>query len=314
MLSTVFIILAFFTHHLCFSQVCINEILSSNTHCILDEDQEYSDWIEIHNSSDLPFNLTGFGLSDDKAVPAKWTFPVMMLPPHKHVLVYASAKNRKSIPMTFQTVINIGDEWHYLVPGSDIGPDWHDNGYNDSLWLKGNSSFGYADNDDTTLIPSTSLCVFIRKEFTVTDIADIGRLILSIDYDDGFVAYINGNEVARSNLGTPGEYIAFDRVADNYREATMYTGGAPEYFEIENPAAILTSGVNVIAIQVHNNAPGSSDLSLIPFLTTGRFTEGTDDISPFLSFSDFGGLHTNFKIDSDSESVYLFNKTGTLLD
>ena len=44
--------------------------------------------------------------------------------------------------------------------------------------------------------------VFIRKEFILTDIQDIEELVLSIDYDDGFVAYINGHEIARNNLGS----------------------------------------------------------------------------------------------------------------
>ena len=39
--------------------------------------------------------------------------------------------------------------------------------------------------------------VFTRKTFTVEDPALIQRAVLLVDYDDAYVAYINGEEVAR---------------------------------------------------------------------------------------------------------------------
>lgn len=295
------------------SQVCINEYLSLNINGILDEDHAYTDWIEIYNNTDGPVDITGFGLSDDPSI-VKWTFPAAVLPGRQHLLIFASGKDRKQMPMQFETIIDVGEDWRYLVPSSDIGATWHAQGYDDSSWQTGSSSFGYSDNDDTTQISASARSLFIRKEFTVTDVANLARLILTVDYDDGFVAYINGHEVARSNFGNPGEYMSWDRLALNSHEAAMYSGGDPEYFEISNPISVLNEGTNIIAIQVHNNIATSSDMSLVPFLTTGKLTEGADHISPFLEFPSYGGLHTNFKMDADSESVYLFNQQGTLID
>jgi hypothetical protein len=295
------------------SQVCINEFLSSNVNGIIDEDGEYSDWIEVYNKGASVSNLSAFSLSDEINVPAKWTFPQLELSPGGHILVFASGKDRRILPLTYQTIIDMGDEWHYLLPGSGIGNAWQESGFDDAGWPTGPSGFGYADDDDATIITST-ISVFIRKEFTVTNLSDINRLILSIDYDDGFVAYINGHEVARANLGTPGEDIAFDRVADASHEALIYLGSSPEYFEISNPGSILIEGTNTIAIQGHNNSISSSDLSLIPFLTVGRLSAGIQDVSPLLSFSSGAYLHTNFKLDADGESFYLFQSGGTLVD
>ncbi|HEX2394770.1 MAG TPA: CotH kinase family protein, partial [Bacteroidales bacterium] len=295
------------------SQVCINEYLSLNINGILDEDHTYSDWIEIYNNSDIPANITGFGLSDDPSI-VKWTFPAAVLPARKHLLIFASGKDRKQLSMNFETIIDVGEDWRYLVPSADIGSAWKSTGFDDSSWQSGSSSFGYSDNDDSTLISTSALSLFIRREFTVTNLADMARLVLTIDYDDGFVAWINGHEVARSNLGNPGENTPWDQLATNSHEAVMYSGGNPEYFEVSNPASVLVEGTNVIAIQVHNNIVSSSDLTLVPFLTIGRMSEGISDISQWLSFPTYGGLHTNFKMDVDSESVYLFNPQGALVD
>ena len=60
----------------------------------------------------------------------------------------------------------------------------------------------------TTRRPDFGACggfpsVFLRKRFTVEHTEQIKALVLRVDYDDGFVAYLNGTEIARRGL--PGE-------------------------------------------------------------------------------------------------------------
>ena len=79
--------------------------------------------------------------------------------------------------------------------------------FNDENWNNGNSGFGYADGDDNTYIAAGTLAVYLRKSFTIENVNEINSLVLDVDYDDGFVAYINGVEVARANInGTPPVY------------------------------------------------------------------------------------------------------------
>ena len=81
---------------------------------------------------------------------------------------------------------------------------------------------------------------------------------------------LNGHEIARNNLGTITP-VPFNQLTGSLqREATMYQGGFPENFIIQNPLSFLVEGVNVIAVQGHNSDPASSDLSLIPMLSIGR--------------------------------------------
>lgn len=62
---------------------------------LADEDGEAQDWIEITNAGGEELDLGGYGLSDDPAVPLKWTFPPRLLPPGGRLLVFASGKNRR---------------------------------------------------------------------------------------------------------------------------------------------------------------------------------------------------------------------------
>jgi hypothetical protein len=295
------------------AQLKINEFLSSNVNGILDEDNEYSDWIELYNSGGSSVNLSGYALTDEISEPLKWVFPSITVPSHGHTFVFASGKDRHELSYIYQTLIDMGDTWHYLVASSDIGTAWHNQGYDDSGWSTGKSGFGYSDGDDSTIVPTT-LSVFIRKEFTITDLASIQRLVFCIDFDDAFIAYINGQEISRQNVGSVGEIIAFDHPADIDHEANMWQGGSPNYYYIDNLAGILVEGTNTIAIQGHNISLTSSDMSLIPFLTIGRLGAGVPDVSPYLSFPVGGGLHTNFKISASGESLYLFNSGANLVD
>ncbi|MGJ8695368.1 MAG: CotH kinase family protein [Verrucomicrobiaceae bacterium] len=72
----------------------ISEFLAKNDSGITDEDGVRSDWIEIHNDSAFALNLSGYSLTDEVALLAKWSFPPLILSPDDRVVVWASAKNR----------------------------------------------------------------------------------------------------------------------------------------------------------------------------------------------------------------------------
>jgi hypothetical protein len=295
------------------SQVLINEFSSSNFSGITDEDGDHSDWIELYNHSALEANLAGYHLSDDALNLKKWTLPAISLKPDNFLLIFASGKNRTELPVSFQTIIHKGDVWQYIIPSSEIGNSWKNSGFDASGWNIGPSGFGYGDNDDSTVLNNIK-SVFIRKEFVINNLQDISELVLSIDYDDGFVAYINGHEMARSNLGSTGSAVAFNQTASSSREATMYGGGNPINFSISDPANFLVEGVNVIAIQGHNNNSGSSDFSLIPMLSLGLRGAGyTDNLPKYIQLTG-KKLHASFKISSEGETLILSRPDSSIID
>jgi hypothetical protein len=296
-----------------YPQVLLNEFSSSNISKLTDEDGDFSDWIELYNNSASGINLAGYYLSDNPSYLKKWTIPAVFLKPYSHLLIFASGKNRTELPETFKTVISRNAEWQYIVPVSETGNSWKNIGFDASSWNTGSAGFGYGDNDDSTVLNNIS-SVFIRKEFTVTNLQNIQELVLSIDYDDGFVAYINGHEIARNNLGTISP-VPYNLLTGSLtHEATMYLGGLPENYFVRDPKTFLNEGVNVIAIQGHNSDPASSDFSLIPMLTVGRLESGAEDSVPDYISLKGRELHTNFKISDEGETLILSRPDSSVVD
>ncbi|MFT5250891.1 MAG: hypothetical protein ACI93P_002634, partial [bacterium] len=290
--------------------VRINEVVSSNS-IYMDEDGDTPDWLEIHNSGNQDVSINGWSLSDDVTGIAKWTFPNITLTPDEYMILWASSKDRKTINYP-RTLINHGDVFKYLIPTSEPNSNWNSLNFDDSNWSSGPSGFGYNDGDDATIIPNGTQSIYLRKTFTINNLAAISSFILDLDYDDAFVAYINGNEVARANInGTPPAYNS-GTITDH--EAQMYSGGNPERFLITDFTSILNEGENILTIQAHNTNINSSDFTIIPFLSAFFSTPSNTGVEPptILGLKK-SNLHTNFKISSSSETIRLNNASGNLI-
>jgi len=162
----------------------------------------------------------------------------------------------------WETMVRANDDWNYLIGNSQAPALWYSNGFDDNAWNTDKGSFGFGDGDDTTVL-TIQYSLYIRHAFSVADISSIDSLILDIDYDDAYVAYLNGTVVSRSfNVDTDFPPYNYTPYVD--QEAVMYMGGQPTRVAI--PKDLLVNGTNVIAIQGINVNPTSSDFSLAPFL------------------------------------------------
>lgn len=159
----------------------------------------------------------------------------------------------------YETVIYATDIWRYFPGTSDPGTSWKSISFDDSSWLEGQGGIGYSDNDDNTVI-SAVISLFMRIHFNVTDTANIKELLFHMDYDDGFIAYINEIEIARAGL--TGNPPAYDAAAANHEAE-----GTPVGFPADE--SVLVNGENILAIEVHNAGATSSDMSAIPYLSFG---------------------------------------------
>lgn len=300
-----------------FSQITINEISTANSAILADNDGDFSDWLELYNSSSSTIDLTNYRLSDDPFVNNKWVFPNVSIGAEDYLLVYASGKNKNDFIDHWEFPVVESMNWSYIVPDSSTSDSWITKGFDDAAWLTDQGGFGYGDDDDATLISDEALSVFIRTSFMVDDLSIIQAMTLYLDYDDGFVAYLNGHEIARDNI-SPSQ-PKFDDLADQDHEALIYNNGQPSEFSID-PSLIeshLVMGENVLAIQVHNNAVGSSDLTARPFLAFGINNSNVTWAGPpswFLMPPSGYFLHTNFALNDNQESILLFNASGSAVD
>ena len=290
----------------------INEVVASNS-IIYDEDGDTPDWIELYNYGSTPISLINWSFSDVYENDNPWTFPNITLAEDEYMLIWASNKNRGQLTFP-RTLINQGDTFNYITPNSSVPDIWTGINYNDNSWLEGSSGFGYSDGDDATILGNGTISVFIRKDFNISNIDDIVGLVLDIDYDDGFVAYINGNEIARANIN--GSPPAYNATTNTDHEAQMYSGGSPDRFVIDNFENILIQGANTLSIQAHNVSENSSDLTIIPFLTAMFSSDSSEGVEPpaILQFSSNNTLHTDFKISTSGETIFLRNSAGNLVD
>ena len=167
-----------------------------------------------------------------------------------------------------------GSECSYFKGTMEPPADWSDPVFDDSGWLSGATGIGYGDGDDATELldmQGNYASVFVRLEFDVADPA-VENLFLKIIYDDAFVGYLNGTEVARSNIfGTPPGF----NIGANSTNGNVDTDGS-DLFNISEHSGLLVAGKNVLAVQVHNRTLDSSDLSMNPSLVQFRDTPALD--------------------------------------
>jgi len=162
---------------------------------------------------------------------------------------------------TSSELISTGAEWKYLDTGSPQDFDWTQPDFDDSDWSIGQAELGYGDGDEMTLVEygpdpdNKYITTYFRHEFNITEPEIYQSLQAEILRDDGAVLYLNGSEIARSNM--PDGYISYNTTASDYvsgdQESTYYSYAAdPD---------LLIAGSNILAVEIHQSSPGSSDIS-----------------------------------------------------
>ena len=299
------------------AQLIINEIQSSNIRSITDQNGEFGDWVELFNSGTTSLNLNGYGLSDDPDKPLLFQFPDMTIPAQSRILVFATDTNITDVNSHWETAVNSNSTWNYRA-NTTAPPDtnWRNLSFS-STWSSGTGGIGFGDSDDGTSV-ATCVSIYSRKTFSIPDISKIKGAILNIDFDDGFVAYLNGVEIARMNVGTTGIRPAWNALALAAHEAKMYSGGVPDSIYIDKALlmSILRNGTNVLALEVHNQTSTNNDLTCRPWLSF-LVADEANYFGATPSFFKTPGkqyLHAAFKISRTGETIFLSNASGTIID
>ena len=168
---------------------------------------------------------------------------------------------------------------HGQPGGWNVSPD-----FDDALWTLAATGIGYdtagvitawvgatpSGNCQTALRNvNTSLC--FRRTFLVSEPSRVIALTLRMKYEDGFVAFFNGTEVARANCTNAMAYNTKANVALNEAIVNSWT-------EYAIPTNLLVAGENLLAVQGLNVTLGSSDFLLLPELAATELMDRSDPL------------------------------------
>lgn len=162
-------------------------------------------------------------------------------------------------------LIETGSPWRYNDSGKDLGVAWRESGFDDQEWKSGKAPLGYgADALKTQLEfgddPNRKFTTYyFRTSFAVADPTVLPTMLLKIRYDDGFIAYLNGHEIARAGFSTQRD-ITFATFADDHVDKGQRL--LFETFNLTNQRSAFIAGKNVLAIEVHQHTLDSSDVVL----------------------------------------------------
>jgi hypothetical protein len=170
----------------------------------------------------------------------------------------------------WETVVYDNDNWSYVVPNATTSASWISPTFSVASWSVGPGGFGFGDGDDNTTLPTSSISVYHRIDFNIVDVSVIVKAVFNVDYDDGYVAYLNGTEISRNGLSGAGQ-PTFNQLASISHEAALYQGNYPDQIILTSAMlnGLLVNGLNTLAIETHNQNTNSSDLTSRAFLSLG---------------------------------------------
>jgi tetratricopeptide (TPR) repeat protein len=180
-------------------------------------------------------------------------------------LTYASLDASLEAP---DRLIPEGATWRFALGREEeaLGPAWMKHPYDDHDWREGKSGFGYEGGglEEGTLLeemPGRSTTLYLRHRCTIEEPDRYATFLLEVKADDGFVAYVNGEEVGRERTGQAGTALPAALTADET---------APEPLQvkkIEIPPRLLRAGENVVAVLGVNLRRDDTDFYLRPTLS-----------------------------------------------
>jgi phosphodiesterase/alkaline phosphatase D-like protein len=157
-------------------------------------------------------------------------------------------------------LIPLGSVWKYLDNGSSQGTAWRATTFNDVAWASGAAELGYGDGGEATVVnggPSGNrfITTYFRRAFNIANTSAYTGYSIRVRRDDGVVIYVNGTEVYRNNMPT-------GAINNTTRASTAISGSGETTFLTANLAAsAFVTGNNVVAVEIHQSGPTSSDIS-----------------------------------------------------
>ncbi len=183
-----------------------------------------------------------------------------------------------------------GATWKYDDSGTDLGTEWKETGFVDSDWSSGLSPLGHdSDRPPMTEISLGILTHYFRTTFTFEDDpAAVDSMKMIAYHDDGFIAYLNGQEIVRVGI--------IEGTIDFTTEGDSHEADHVDVIDVVEHKAKLVQGVNVLAVESHQAGATSSDALMaidLVLRTCGEIT-GVTEFGESATVPKIMVLHQNF--------------------
>lgn len=285
------------------SQVLINEVSNRNFSIVLDEDEEAEDWIELYNAGSQAVNLSGYTLSDQADDSNPFVFGSYTLEPGAHLLVFCSGKNRQySDP--FQDV--------FFTTNFTPQAGWNTHFFDAPFVWDGVSD----------LVVNT--CSYNDQQYTINS----GFRQTELPYTSTVVSYNDGSDASCSagagetHMRRPNIRFNNQQVGNGNSINGLTDYPAPYgnwYWSARNQMLYRAEELQAAGLQ-----PGPiNQLAFDVAETEGEFYSyfaisikqlPLDEMNNQFIGNSGAYFHTNFKISSAGETVFLRNSNGDLID
>jgi hypothetical protein len=201
-------------------------------------------------------------------------------------------------------LVRIGDLWRYhkgADSASQPHPNWQKPGFEDSRWRFASSGFEVPDEHEGLVGNGRPGYMFMRRTFKVADPASLRSLVLRVEHEQGYIAWLNGVEVARNQ--NPGIYYPTPQEQAAGMEDPLLT---VDVHDLSKHISLLTAGDNVLAIEGPYTGQSLSTLSLAASITA-NFPRG-----PFVQNNTATGVQIIWRTATPASSFVRYGLSPSL--
>ncbi|OGU42490.1 MAG: hypothetical protein A2X61_02735 [Ignavibacteria bacterium GWB2_35_12] len=293
------------------SQIIINEIMSTSNQSAFDEDNESSDWIELYNNNSSLVRLEGYRISDKNSFSGAWIFPDISLNEGEKLLIFASNKNR-----------TYSNKYIIEASGEGINPYEYDDGFRfQYLRLDGDFDIQMRVHSLRNTGISGSVGLIMRQ--SLDERSKFAGVFCY--YQESFNFIIRKQDGTYPeltptifNLEYPNGWVRLKRQGDSVFGFTKNLGGHWSVIKVDYYPAPDTMLVGIAVSSSEQNRLAKAAITDLVLnnkplnYNSLQIAEINTDIAGRSYYS--SELHTDFKLSSEGETLYIWNPQGVLIE
>lgn len=244
------------------------------------------------SSEDITVNITVTSVNDPPTAVADTYYTLINKPLNVTLTTSEGQPTTTQALLPAGSTIPLGDPtetdlplWRYLDNGTNQGTAWRAQSFDDSGWSSGRAELGYGDAGDgrperTTVgygpdAGAKFATTYFRTTFNVAGKGSLVSMGMRLMRDDAAVVYLNGTEIYRDRSGNGFPHLPANPGYDVYADASISGGDEATLVDLSQFVSFdalnsVVDGVNTLAVEIHQAAANSTDISMDIELTAQR--------------------------------------------